>query len=367
MKRFSIMLLCAVLAGCTMPRGAALQSEIMSSSGTETRDFAHYRIDRATLSRLAGWPEAKHAQTENLWLQGGRGGAGQLLAAGDSVSIAVWENGENKLLTTDAAPSVELHKTRVGANGTVFVPYIGEVPVAGLSPHRARARIEERLTPLIPAAQVQLEAEPGRANSVDLIGGVAHPGNYPMQDRSLTALGLVSLGGGPRAELRNPQIRLLRGSQVFDTSLAALLDAPQTDVGLRGGDKLIVREDPRYFLALGASGKEELIPFTKDRVTALEAVTMAGGISDTRANPRGLLILREYPASAVRADGVGGPTHERVIFSIDLTSSDGLFSAQNFDIAPRDLVLATESGATNLRTMLGLIGASVGVSNAVSN
>jgi polysaccharide export outer membrane protein len=360
-------LLCAALAGCTLPRGAALQTEVIASSKAESRDFAHYKISRETLAALERWPAGKHARPAHGWLTGGPGGRGQVLAAGDVVSLAVWENGENKLLTTDAAPSVELQKTRVSASGKIFVPYIGEVEVAGLSPEAARARIEERLTPLIPAAQVQLEAEPGRSNSVDLIGGVAQPGNFPMQDRSLTALGLISLGGGPRADLRNPQLRLLRAGKVYETSMARLLERPGADVGLRAGDKLIVREDPRYFLALGASGKEEIIPFPQDELTALEAITLAGGLTDTRANPRGLLVLREYPASAVRADGMGGPDRERVIFSLDLTTSDGLFSAQNFRLEPRDLVLATESGAVSLRTMLGLMGTSVGVANAVAD
>ena len=66
-----------------------------------------------------------------------------------------------------------------------------------------------------------------------------------------------------------------------------------------------------------------------------------------------------WSASAVRADGKGGPTQQRVVFSINLTTTDGLFSAQNFEIQPNDLVLATESALVNVRTVLGLFSTSL--------
>jgi polysaccharide export outer membrane protein len=85
-----------------------------------------------------------------------------------------------------------------------------------------------------------------------------------------------------------------------------------------------------------------------------------------RANPEGILILREYPASAVSA-GVRGPRRTRVVFTLDLTTSDGLFSARNFFIQSGDLVLATESALTDTRTILGLVGSVFGLVNAAGN
>lgn len=355
--------LCCALGACSLPRGAALQSEIVGVGQDETPEFAHYQVTRDLLPGIASWPAGKHASKKRNWIKGGRGASGPILAAGDIVKIAIWENGENKLLTTEGVPSANLQTMRVSSSGNLFVPYVGQVRVAGMSPDAARAKIEEMLTPLIPAAQVQLDSEPGQGNAVDLVSGVMRPGSVPMQDRSMTVLGLISQGGGVQPSIENPQLRLIRGSSVYEISMQRVLDEPSLDTGLRPGDKLIVEKDPRYFMALGASGREEIIPFPQDEVTALEAVTLAGGISDTRANPRGILILREYPSSAVRAESLGGPEHERVVFSIDLTSTDGLFSAQNFHVQPKDLVLATESSATSLRTILQLVGTSIGVAN----
>jgi polysaccharide export outer membrane protein len=93
---------------------------------------------------------------------------------------------------------------------------------------------------------------------------------------------------------------------------------------------------------------------------------IVGGVNDSRGDLQGILILREYPNSAVRP-GVRGPRETRVVFTIDLTSSDGLFSARNFSIQNKDLVLVTESPINNTRTILGLIGSAFGLANVISN
>lgn len=358
--------LLAALAACTLPRGAAMQREIFANAKDETPSFAHYDVNSALLASISHWPAAKGAGAPRQWISGGKGGSGQILQAGDAVRIAVWESGDNKLLTNPGAPAAQIEATRVSSAGSIFVPYVGQVKVAGLSPDAARAKVQEQVAQLIPEAQVQLDATPGKANSIDLVSGVAHPGNVPLIDRSLTVLGAISAGGGVAPSIENPQLRLQRAGRVYEISMRRVLDTPALDTGMQPGDKLIVEKDERRFLALGAAGKEQLVPFPKDDLTALEAVTLVGGINDARADPEGVLILREYPAAAVSADIGQGPSHSRVVFTMNLTTADGLFSAQNFAVQPNDLILATESPVNNTRTILGLIGAVAGAANSAS-
>jgi len=183
----------------------------------------------------------------------------------------------------------------------------------------------------------------------------------------MTVLAALSLGGGAQNGFDNPQIRLLRGDTTYAIGLDQLLKSPSLDTTLRAGDKIVVAEDESYFLALGASGREELITFPKDHVSALDAMSLMGGLSDNRANPEGILVLREYSARAVRENGDAGPENQRVVFTMDLTTADGLFSAGKFKINPRDVVYATESPVNNARTILSLIGASFGVARQVDN
>lgn len=205
----------------------------------------------------------------------------------------------------------------------------------------------------------------GRKSSVDLVSGVASPGNYPLEDRNMTLLSVLALGGGVPAGTVNPQVRISRGGKLYGISLARLLADPALDPALRGGDKIYVNAEQRYFLSFGAAGREAQIKFPQDSLTAMEAVTISGGLNEIRADAKGILILREYGPNALRSDG-SGPDKQRMIFAFDLTTADGLFSAGDFPIQHKDLVLATESPLTNARTILSLFGTSLGLATTAT-
>ena len=63
--------------------------------------------------------------------------------------------------------------------------------------------------------------------------------------------------------------------------------------------------------------------------------------------------MREYAAHEVR-DGRTGPPQQRVVFKIDLTHADGLFSAGQFMIEDGDLIYGTESALGPFLAALGL-------------
>jgi len=371
-RRGAGVVLVAALAGCTLPRGAALRSEVLAGAGAPApAGFAVHRVGRAFLPELASWP-ATGAAPAHDWIAHRPGPASATIAAGDRLSLVVWDPEENSLLSAPGQKMVDLRAAQVSPEGTIFAPYLGEIAVAGRSPEAARAHIQTYFEQIVPSAQVQLEHQPGRGNSVDLVGGVASPGSVPLTDGRLTVLGLLAQGGGVRANIANPQLRLIRGGRVWRTSLDRLAEDPSLDTTLRGGDKLIVEEDTRRFLALGATGRETEVAFPRDRLSALEAVSLSGGVNDSRANLKGLLVLREYPPEAVVSPDPegrpqGGPTAPRTVFVLDLTNADGLFSAGRFAIHDGDVILATESAVSNVRTVFGLIGNVFGITNQISN
>lgn len=356
----------ALLTGCAnLPQGAALRSEIVAKADTLENDIAFYAVTRSLLPAVQAWPRVGKEHSAG-WPRATQGSLGSIIAAGDIVSVRIWDNQENSLLLAAGQRSADLGPMTVSPSGQIFLPYVGDVRVAGMGPERARSVLQEQLLPISPSAQVQISLESGRQNTVDLVSGVASPGSYPMNDRNLSVLSLISQGGGVPSDLRNPRVKLQRGSNVYATSVQNLYADPAMDAVLVGGDKVIVENDNRYFLSLGATGNESIVYFDQEQITALEAISMIGGVADTRADPEGVLILREYPRSAL-SSGARGPRNERVVFAIDLTSADGLFSARNFEIAPGDVVLATESPVTRLQTVAGIIGSGFGLINSASN
>jgi len=356
----------AVMTGCSnLPQGAALRADITENTDSLESDIAFYPVTKALLPAVAAWPEINPERFSG-WPTARQGSLGQIIAPGDRLSVKIWDNQDNSLLLSAGARVADLGPMVVSPTGRIFVPYVGDVRVAGMGPDRARSVVQSELEAISPSAQVQLAMAPGRQNTVDLVSGVAKPGSYPMDDRNLSVLSLISQGGGVPNSLRNPRVKLQRGQQTYMTTVEQLYNDPRMDSVLNGGDKVIVEEDKRYFLSLGAAGKEEIVFFERDKITALEAISMIGGITDTRADAKGILVLREYPREAVSA-GARGPRGQRVVFAIDMTSADGLFSAKNLEIQPGDVVLATENPVTRVQTVVALIGAGFGLLNAASN
>ncbi len=367
MRKATILILALFLAACSLPRGAALQSEVIAAADEPDAPFSVYPVTRDTVGLFAKWPRTV---LYHNWLTNPRGASSPIIRAGDRLDLVIWDNSENSLLLSPGQKVVDIQNVQVTNGGTIFMPYLDEVYVGGQTPDGARKIIQERLGEILPSAQVQLAYTAGARSSVSLVGGVSSPGTFPLPDRNVTVLNLISLGGGVPPAMRNPQVKLMRGGKTYRISLEMLYSDASLDTVLRGGDKVIVEQDDRYFQALGATGQEDLIYFAKDRIDALEAVSLVGGISDTRADPKGVLVLREYGASHLDPAGRRGPARTDVVFTIDLTSADGLFSAKRFLIEPQDVVLVTESPVTKAQTIFGLIGSGFGLARqaqAVSN
>ena len=352
-----------LVTACSLPRGAALQSEILSHDNDENPEMAVYSVTRDFLPILAAWPRTGTAGSTG-WISHKHIGATSIIASGDKVNLIIWDNDENSLLTAPGQKVINIENITVSPNGTIFIPYLEHVKISGLSDEAARGKIQSQLADIIPSAQVQLTTTAGMNRSVSLVGGVSGPGTYPIIDPHFTVLNLISQGGGVSASLRNPHITLIRAGRTYRSSLDRIVKNPSLDSILKGGDKVIVQNDARFFRSLGAASNEQLIHFGSDRLSALDAMSLIGGISDSRANPKGILILREYPHKTIRSDN-SGPGHARTIFVIDLTSSDGLFSAGRFEINSEDTVLVTESPLTTANTVFGLIGSIFGIASTI--
>lgn len=365
----AVLIALAALAACTdLPRGAPLQSEITRAAADGTRAFAVYPVTDRFLHYLAAWPAPESDLRDrdgSAWLARTGGTRSRMIAAGDAVDLTVWTSDENALLAAPGQRAVDIEGATVSPEGTIFVPYIGRVAVGGRSVESARSSIQTQFEEILPSAQVQLLRTAGRLSSVDVVNGAARPGRYPLDDGSTTALAVLSEAGGVERSIENPRLRLLRGSRTYTIPLARLYATPELDTTLNGGDKLIVEPDPRTFVAIGATGAERIIRFPEEEITALEAIALAGGVDDVRADLNGILILRDYPPGAVTAELTRGPDRSRVVFAIDLTSADGTFSANRFLIQSGDVVLATESRVTEVRTITQIVGNALGVAARV--
>lgn len=105
------------------------------------------------------------------------------IGAGDLLSIAVFDE-----------PDLGLDKVRVGTNGTVSFPLLGEINVSRLMPAELEALLEERLSDgYLKKPEVTVSILEYRMFYVS--GEVKKPGGYPYVD-GLTVRKAVALAGG---------------------------------------------------------------------------------------------------------------------------------------------------------------------------
>lgn len=352
-----------LLSACSVARSAPSRRELLAS-GTEDVDFALELVARDRLPLYHAWG-GSNGRSRTAWPNGGATPGDQRLAPGDQLSLRIWDAEQSSLITAPNAQFADVTNVVVSASGHVSLPYIDDVRVGGLTLAAARLSLQDSLTGIIPSAQVQIAVEQGRRNSVALLGGVQTPGTYPLTERNLPLTSLIASAGGVRPTLPNPQVQITRGSHVYRRSLEFVLASPSNDPALQGGDRVMIEADPRRFLALGATGRQEVITFDAEEVTALRALSLMGGLADNRADPRGILVLRRYSEDSVaRPDG---PPNTRVVFSFDLTNADSVFSADEFHLQDGDVVLATQAPAVTTQRALGLFGSVLGIATRVND
>ena len=352
------------IGACSLPRGAAVQREVVNQGSSENPTFQVVEVTRAATPMISTWPYTGYEE-HSTWFHADRGPDSSVIQTGDRIDVVVWDNQENSLIS-DGTKQTPIPPLTVSSSGSVFLPYVGDVVVRGLTADSARDRIQRKMEMIVPAAQVQVQVSPGRNNSVDVASGVGSPGRFPLENRNTRIMSVLALAGGVNSTLRHPRVRLQRNGQVYETRVESILAEPSMNIRVQGGDQIAIVEDARSFTVLGASREQKLVYFEKERMNALDALSAAGGLNPGRADPQGILILREYHPRDL-TPGPRGPDMQQVIFSVDMTNADGLFAARQFQIMPNDTLMATESPITAAQTIMGLFGTVIGVTSSVNN
>lgn len=154
------------------------------------------------------------------------------LRAGDSIEIRVFKHDELSV------------RGPIGADGMVALQFIGSVPVAGLTPGQARARIEAQYADgWLKKPQVAVNVIEYARASFTVAGQVNRPGNYALpRNRSMTILEAIGSAGSFNTRANQRTVLLKRGAKTFEVNVKSILKNPQTDVPLRDGDVIWVKE-----------------------------------------------------------------------------------------------------------------------------
>jgi polysaccharide export outer membrane protein len=97
---------------------------------------------------------------------------------------------------------------RVSSDGTIALPFIGEVQAAGLTEKQLRSEMHTRLEKYMHSPQINLLVREYRSRQVAVVGAVEKPGLYNLASTTDTILDVLSLAGGMKADAA-PRINLI--------------------------------------------------------------------------------------------------------------------------------------------------------------
>jgi len=191
---------------------------------------------------------------------------------------------------------------RVAAAGTVTLPFLDSVQVAGMTPVEVELLLKERLSEdIIRDPQVTVFVKEYHSKSVFVLGAVQRPGEYQLVgslrliDAIAMAGGLVLETAGDKAVVQRTQVENgTERSDVVRVDLKALLDAGDASLNLplRAGDVVQVSEKSfQLYYVVGEVNRPGAfqLPGRQDLLLT-QAVAWAGGTMKTANSQKGLLV-----------------------------------------------------------------------------
>jgi polysaccharide export outer membrane protein len=182
---------------------------------------------------------------------------------------------------------------RVNADGSIFLPHVGAVQVAGLSLSQVQEKLVGIFKAYIKNPVLTVEIIDFKSQPVSLLGQFNTPG-IKFLDRPTSLLYGLALGNGTTDAANLRGARLIRDQRTLPVDIYELLnhnDMSQ-NIQLRPNDTLYVpgNEDQRVFV-FGAVGKAGVVPMSKGGINLIEALAQAD-IGSKNYNEKQIRIIR---------------------------------------------------------------------------
>jgi len=359
----ALLALVVAVSACGLPRSGPSKAEIYRGSVLRGGDAfivsVNPRVTRAT-SVMPSYQFGPGFEKAGLI-------GSDVIAAGDVLSLTVYENvTDEPLLGASGQRQSQLNELQVDGQGFIFIPYAGRIRAAGTSPEELRTEIATKLDPQTPDPQVIVQRVAGDGSTVTVSGAAGAQGIYPIERPTRTLSAMVARAGGVTIDPETAIVRVTRNGQTGKVWLLDLYEDPRLDIALRPGDQIVIEEDTRAFVALGATGAQNRVPFESQNLSAIEALAIVGGLNTNLADPTGVFVLRNEPAEIANAvlgrkDLVGA---QRMVYVLDLTQPTGMFEARDFLIRDGDTVYVTEAPYVQWQKTIGAL---TGTANAADS
>jgi len=266
----------------------------------------------------------------------------ELVGPGDVLNVAIFETGVALFGRTaaigtegssnfDAASRAErFPPLRVSDQGTITIPYVGQVNVAGRTTREIELQLRQALRGKSQNPQVLVSIAEGLTNSVIIGGDVARPGRLVLPTNREKLSEVIALAGGNKGEIRDLVVRVSRNEEVQEWRLSDVLDNPAIDLRIFPADRITLIRQPRSFTVLGAPGQTSQFAFPSAKTSLIEAIAMAGGTNPNAGNARAIFVFR------IDRDETGKEVP--IVYHFNMMQASSYILAQKFDMKDKDVV-----------------------------
>jgi len=192
-------------------------------------------------------------------------------------------------------------ETRVTEAGTIELPHVDPVTVAGLTTHEAALALGKALEKYLQRATVTLRIIEYRSQPITLLGAVRKPGTLPFSGRwtlidAVTEAGGLTETGGDILVLRRAS-NGLSDQILIDRRELLERGNPDVNIPLFPNDliNVPVATDITVFLIGEVASPGAVVFRSTDRITLLAALARAGGLTGRASNK---VLVRRFESGA---------------------------------------------------------------------
>lgn len=291
-----------------------------------------------------------------------------VIGIGDTVDISIWEAppavlfgtaGDTSGITGGAQSRTILQRT-VGTDGTLAVPFVGPITVAGRSSRAVEREIIQKLSGRANDPQVSVRVTNNDASNVTVLGEVTSSRRVPLGPRGERLLDIIANAGGTRQPVGQTTVQLSRGTTTASMALERVIQDPSQNIRMQSNDVVTVLHQPYSFIALGALSQNAEIPFEGKGISLAQALGRTGGLRNDRANIKGVFIFRlESPDALdpIEASKASKTQEGKipVVYRLNLADAKGFFVAQDFEIRDKDVLYVSTAPGADIQRFLSTV------------
>lgn len=265
----------------------------------------------------------------------------------DMVQVVVWEHPE----LTSPMGQYQPAGQRVTTDGTLFYPYAGEIKAAGLTAQELRAEITKRLSDkILNDPQVDVRVTGYNSLKAFISGAVNKPGYIAFNELPMTIPAAIAGVGGFAEEADPSGMQLRRGDKVYNINY---LDAFKANLPL---DKILLKPDDQIFIpalsetqkanrvfVMGEVARTGAVNVNQGRLSLVEALAAAGGLSTGSASSRLIYVIRNTSEKQID------------VYHLNAKNAMALAMAERFNLNSRDVVYVDASDLATWNRIMQLI------------